>query len=822
MMHDRLATLTGSDGPSAGQSGQKQLHSFNDELSLSPDQICERTRGQALLRTSLPDIQSLTADEVVSIQTILQHGDTFGFWSTPTEWSPCAPAAVARIDMRHRITHYLPEPQQRLIKSIQESLVACSVDGKIDNEPAQANLKVRVEQIMDGAVLTLSRLLILMRIGPVGLGRKGRKRPLKPSNIAHCGYGYLPRLVALGTAKWLALCEKENEAANTEPYALPLEIGYLSTIERKDLDHLRREARRFVNLEIQRIFEASHKGYWRDVPFVADNSSSVTVVAGPPIQNDKPTARRPHLPLPDEYVSQMGNASMWLIHDFAPNLFIVVKGVSDIFETTKNDSLPDSDLKRTRDKLIEDYLSSYEWKDSSGQAIVSPPIVLRLAYTQSRSTGLSAPLKSDGSMEEEEEEEEENAENVSIEHLDWPPRKFHHVKGLMYSVQLAHLFVVTMSLAGRKTELVTLPRTCVEYSRNGMPYASGRHYKLVQRVDGELRDWVLPDLAVLAIEQQVRLIELSDCIADFETSTSEGESESPASRNGATHLWFRSGIGGGEAASRTLPLLRLTEALVSYATTLGMSTNPGGQNLRLHRIRKTIARIVALALTQAPKILMDVFGHKSIEMTLDYVLSDKNLQLEIETVSRELRIMRATEVVEAMVAAEESAEETLALGGFGGPAALMIRRAIDTQKGRTHRQGKEWGAKNAIELAEILTLQGKFWSLVRPGVICTKFAGTESGPCNKSLGRPEPSKCQSHCKHRLEESFLREDVDGAIHECVKAYLETGTSGDKLTQSFWAGQLRAHIVRFDDLRVKWMSNPTVAEIMRSSTVDGEAT
>jgi hypothetical protein len=216
---------------------------------------------------------------------------------------------------------------------------------------------------------------------------------------------------------------------------------------------------------------------------------------------------------------------------------------------------------------------------------------------------------------------------------------------------------------------------------------------------------------------------------------------------------------------------------------------------------------------------MDVFGHKSIEMTLYYILADKDLQADIEKVSRELRVMRAKEAVKKMVSDEETQTEGLSLGGYGGPAALMVHRAVEVHKDRLHRRGEKWGANSAVELAELLTLQGKAWQFVRPGVICTKFPGTESGPCNKSKGHPEPASCQSHCKHRLEEAYLREDVDGAIRDAVKAYNEAVESEDELAQALWAGQIRAHIGRFEDLRSKWMSNPTVRLVVEEPTTEG---
>lgn len=210
---------------------------------------------------------------------------------------------------------------------------------------------------------------------------------------------------------------------------------------------------------------------------------------------------------------------------------------------------------------------------------------------------------------------------------------------------------------------------------------------------------------------------------------------------------------------------------------------------------------------------MDVFGHRSIEMTLYYILTDKDLRAEIETVSRELRVMRAREVIEKMVEADLACQEETAaeLHGYGGLAAIPIHSAVTTHRQRVHRRGSNWNTDSVIELAELLTLQGKAWEQVRAGILCTKLPG-ESGPCNKRKGRPEPSKCRSSCTHRLEEAFLKEDVDASIRYAVDAYEHATLAEQSLTAAHWAAQVRTNVPRFPDLRQKWIGNPTVQALM----------
>lgn len=441
-----------------------------------------------------------------------------------------------------------------------------------------------------------------------------------------------------------------------------------------------------------------------------------------------------------------------------------------------------------RRRIVEELLTQWEWKDENGVSIQQPPFAIKLSQHGKKRYEIS----------------EANSQ--------WPPKTLAELLGLCGNVQQAHLFVVSMSTGGRKSETLDLRRNCVEYARNGIPYASGRTFKLVRMHEGEIRDWVLPDLAVKAIAQQVCLVDAMERLGRQNPAIDAHAK----SRELTDHLWAQ--ISSGAASDRTQPLLHLGDAIVAYAKAIGMDAKPGGQQLRPHRFRKTVARLAALALTQAPKILMDVFGHKSIEMTLYYILTDKSLQAEIEQVGRELRVVRAAVAVEAIVAAEDTTGTELNLGSYGGPAALMISRAIQVQRGRVHQRGEQWGTKSVRELAEILTLQGKAWEVVREGVLCTKLPGTESGPCNKSKGRPEPSHCQTNCNHRLEESFLREDVDASIEYSVREFEAALQADDELMQAMWAGQMRAHLPRFTDLQEKWRTNPTVQRVLFVSNGD----
>lgn len=62
---------------------------------------------------------------------------------------------------------------------------------------------------------------------------------------------------------------------------------------------------------------------------------------------------------------------------------------------------------------------------------------------------------------------------------------------------------------------------------------------------------------------------------------------------------------------------------------------------------------------------------------------------------------------------------------------------------------------------------------------------------------------------------MREDVDESIASVVQEFETSVDDGDELMQAMWAGQIRAHIGRFEDLRRKWMANPFVQRALAAN-------
>lgn len=739
----------------------------------------------ALQHCAAEDLQQMDEHSLMTVQRLLQHGDLFGYWATPQHWLVASfkRRAVdgAAVDLRERIcSHLPPEVLHELKKSV---------------NPTKRYLDCAGE--LEFAVLVMTRYLLLLRMGPVGM-KRSKFQPLDVSTVFQLAYAELPpvfaRLLAKRIKRSLSL---SMDHSPLQKGAADSRSHFFGNFELEDFEGLSNSVRKATVNEFQRMRHMRDMGLWGDVPSQKLPSTVKAMTGGRKFNEPDPDPGS-HLPLPDEYVALMGRRSLWLIQDLAPNLFTVGNSIVQLWnETAASGFSPDTIVTKRREGL-QPILAEHVWVNSQGQLFEMPPFELKLP--KENATQKAKRVKS----------------GIPDDVLVWPPRGIRDFVALIGVVQMAHYFVLSLCMGARQSETMDLKRNALALDSKGRRVIQGKHvgfvrgktFKLEQSKVGVMRDWLLPDIGVRAFEQQVLLVSVAELIGPMRPS---GKSKKATE---STHLWISASAGGKGATTK--PLSDINKALATFARSLCLDVAPGGQNLRSHRFRKTLARLVALALTQAPKLLMEVFGHKNIEMTLYYILSDKELRSEIETVERELRVMRAKEVVERMAEADSNHLSTQhgELAGYGGLGAYKISEVVHAHRRSQLRLGKQFGAETVVDLAELLTFQGKAWEQVRHGVVCTKVP-SQSGPCNKGGGRPEPSKCQSGCSHRLEESFLRDDVDGSIREALIEFESALSNDEELTAAFWAAQVRAQVPRFADLREKWLRNSVVRSLFETA-------
>lgn len=692
------------------------------------------------LRSYAPaDVERMDDEAVLGLKTTLGHGAEMHIWETREDYLPMATPAKKCVDLREKIIWYLPEKLQKELRA------ALAADKRHFTTPAL--------RLLEQAVGRMTRLLLVLRFGPAGVGRRRKYNPLDVTTIVTLASHALAILFSLALKKHL---EASAPMAGDQKF--------LAILNARDLDELPSAVEDAVTREVGRLQDLVDRGVWSDAVRDVERTRGTTAVAGEGQSPKKENVREPHLPLPDEYVSQMGAHCHWLIEQFAPPMLALAEEVRNLWNATEDPLLTPSAVRQRRDSRVREVLAAATFKDLEGRQIRELPF-------------------------------------CSIQAPWWPMRTFRDFVFGMRLVQMAHYFVVGLPLAGRKSELTTLTRDCIRYTEDGQPYATGRTWKLVERIAGASREYQLPDFSAYALEQQLRLVVAMEEIGSLEPRRSNFVKT-------GNHLWAEMGTGKSDCRK---PLIHASYALQWFAEALGMSKQPGGQGIRVHRFRKTIARLAALAMSDAPKVLMDVFGHKDIEMTLHYILTDQDLQSDIERVEREIRVAKARDAVRAIVDHEEALDQP-PFGGFGGPHAGALAASVQHYRTELHRQGKDWDAETVEDFVQIQTLGGKSWVIVRPGVVCTKFPLTEAGPCNRSKGEPDPPRCQSHCRHRLEEPFLREDVNNSIRHCIDGFAKAKSTGDDLVQTSWVAQLKIHLPRFADLCDRWKAVPAVREML----------
>lgn len=759
----------------------------------------EQHRLRAAAQVQAHEIQSVDVDTLGRLKALAGHGERLLVWSTPEEWLVHGNRydAVISVDLQKNALSDLTADER------------ATVDMKpVPGAVASLAARLTPAQLVDDTALQAVRYLLLMRLGASArTGRESGKVSLKAASIALTASGAIRRMVAIVIRKRLDLLARGLLSAD--------DTRHFALIQPSDFAELPKTFAASCATELRRMDQLCGRGVWLDASMLERDQTATVDPAQPPKEAEPEQVPDPHLPLPDDYVAQMGQRSLWIIEHLGP--FLLDLG-EELLTAWQRSAQAGKCSKDARKKILLRALADRHAGDPAASASAplrcpEPPFTIRLS-THGEKAGRRFKSAAAANASDDGDEDER------LESIKWPPYNLAHFTGLCGVLQGAHFFVASMAMAARQSESMDLRRDCLVYGKDGQWRAVGRTFKLVQAFEGELRDWDLPEAAARAIEQQARLARMLEqmpwtedlsALLDPEFTAFEGD-----------HLWCR--IGSGGTNPRQVPR-NPNNFLRKFARMLDMETEPSGQPLRTHRFRKTIARLAALAIDEAPLMLKHLLGHKDIEMTLHYILADKALAAEIEQIIKELRMMRAKAPVKAFVARLASSEARkhgaddldVDYGGYGGKAVDRLADTVERYRdqavsgGRMRNSSEDFGADHIDDVVRILTGDGTYFNLVRPGVFCTKRLG-EWGPCSRKKGQADRSNCQETCDHRLEEPWMRADADGCIAEALAGYERASADGEVLLQSFWVDQVRRNVVRFEDLRAKWMQHAAIAKIM----------
>jgi integrase len=431
-------------------------------------------------------------------------------------------------------------------------------------------------------------------------------------------------------------------------------------------------------------------------------------------------------PFPDDFVTEFIKRALWIQENLADSLIDHVKRDMKVREDYLEQGI--GVRKPVVGHTRREELAAGPWLDAAGAPLT------RLKYPISQITD----------------------DNRAAPSTEWPPRDLKTLSLMMTILQGCNLGIVNLCTGARSSEIL---------AADDEPFGprSGRYqsvtFKLVEEFGGQPRDWPLHPCAERAIDKQRMVSELYR----------------PKSEK---QLWVTLA---GESGSR---LAHATSVFIRTVEYLGLSHLLGEGSAHMHRWRHTVARLVALSVVGAPKVLFDLFGHKDVDMTLHYMLSAPDIADEAMRVAKEMTFaMVENAVVETM---EESTS---------GPAASSLR---DNLPMAMRRSEDAYDTKSLRETAEVLTFDGAYWSLVREGVICTK-GPLQYGPCTKRRGVPDPGACRTSCGHRLELAMSKSQCEEALAALIRERTGAVADGLEMLVANLDGQIVAELKRWDEVR-----------------------
>lgn len=439
------------------------------------------------------------------------------------------------------------------------------------------------------------------------------------------------------------------------------------------------------------------------------------------------------LPFSDEFTSVIGRSALWMTEELGTELIDCLK-VSLGISTELNFG----DYRKEQERAISQWYASTKYK-LRGKTF---PVVLHVA-------------------------------GVAMDRM--PPPGWRELRIALSLLQTAHLVIVAIATGARESELMGLRRDCLR-TVGAQELLIGHTFKLSDAADGERRDWPLPTIAVTALMQQKRLAELL--------------------APGKDHLWLSFSIGKNARGLRDIRkfydvLSRYCDAVVVDGKSLRWYCKDG--NPHPHRFRKTVARLAALSMVGATSIMFDILGHRDPEMTLNYLLSDPDLQDEIRKIATEANVALSR-------AALQCPEDN------GGPASKAVSDFARRLAARSGNQDLQ--VSDLAEAAEILSLSGQV-TIVKPGVLCTKTIG-QPGACTRKGGAPDIGKCYAGCHHRLELAAAKNDCITSI-EYILGQIPSPRS--EMMRAWWQCQLVSQLRRFRTVQQKYMSDPRMAKALQ---------
>lgn len=379
-----------------------------------------------------------------------------------------------------------------------------------------------------------------------------------------------------------------------------------------------------------------------------------------------------------------------------------------------------------------------------------------------------------------------------LDDVEWPslawqykkPRNLTHLSYLLFACQLSVIQLLSLVIGARWSEIKSMPIDCVSSKRNdsGLAYVlDAKTFKLSLRVDGDDHQWPISGRLGRMLKMQ---------------------REAAILVNGEDwpYLWFGS--------TRRLfdgrkPMLQVDQQLKIFARRHSLTKYLGKSKFHHHRFRKTVARLVVIALNGGPMILRELFGHTTLAMTMTYILSDPELRDELRRVAEEENKLTAKAFI------DEAAE-------LRGGGARYFNDVLDRARANLSinvPQGRKDQMRFTVnDLIDFMWSEPEGMQIkqVLPGVVGCFKPLSEEGECSRGGQTADISRCSRRCRWHL---LIRERGLAMAEVSVADALQNYEGrADGMARQFWSRIIRDWVSEFPELKTKFAGSAAFTRIV----------
>lgn len=375
----------------------------------------------------------------------------------------------------------------------------------------------------------------------------------------------------------------------------------------------------------------------------------------------------------------------------------------------------------------------------------------------------------------------------AISSVEWPegfrPTSLKTLLSLCYDCQTAVQILISLLLGPRAEEVLSLPGICVGIgdldAESGI--LKGWTFKFTRSLLGRERDWPLHPVLATAIAGQREFIEIT-----------EGK-EFPWLWKNHSKLFATGG-----------PATGTWKSLDTFVRRYGLRHLLEGSPAHHHRFRKTLARLVAVALQGGLTVLRRLYGHDNLLNTLRYVLSDDYVVAALKELSEKEEEALATHLIERR-------DEVLGTGGVHLREVVSnASEIIDLYLPIGRKDQKATTAKGLVRVLASSPDRLSVKQLV-PGLIyCWRPSGTK-GQCCSAQEVPNLAECDAECPWHAMMPEFEVQADANVRDALEHIASD--RDNPLIREHYGSVVRDWCRRFPSVALRYANHPSYGYVYK---------